>query len=303
MLAGRPPFHGETAVSVAMQHLQSEPAPLSGIREDLPKPVCEMVHRMMAKDPQQRYASAADVLTDVKALLRAAKAGDVDKVQLSKLAGPVVDSSFEVKHPIWALTLLCLLVACASAGIGWAVRSGDPLATPVPPDEFVARAASARDQYLQAMLAGSEQEFLAVKEFWPQDDEWVNRAEEQLTLIYLKDPARRAEADDQIDKLKILGNYDSRFQLEGRVAEAWLLAQGDDADRARVSAILSQLRASEDQLNDTWRNLMQEAEDMQERGGGTQQPQFGQQTDDQPSAADNGAASEAETPETEAPMF
>ncbi len=122
MLAGRPPFQGETAVSVAMQHLQSEPVPLTSVREDLPRPACDMVHRMMAKEPVERYASATDVLNDVKTLLRAVKAGEADKVQLSKLAAPQVDRSIEVRHPVLTLSILCLLIALASAGIGWAMR-------------------------------------------------------------------------------------------------------------------------------------------------------------------------------------
>ncbi len=274
MLAGRPPFHGETAVSVAMQHLQSEPPPLSGIRDDLPKPVCDMVHRMMAKDPQQRYASATDVLNDVKALLRAVKAGDVDNVQLSKLAGPVNDKSFEVKHPAWALTLLCLLVAGISAGMGWALRAGDPLATPVPQDVLIPKAETARDQYLRAMFSGVEEEFLAVKEYWPQDREWVNRAEEQLTLILLRDASRREEAKEQIINLGSLGREDDQYRQLSRVADAWLLASGDESEKTRARSILSTLRPIEDQLNDTWRNLMREAENLLERGPMPQQGGF-----------------------------
>jgi serine/threonine-protein kinase len=246
--------------------LQSEAPQLASIRDDLPKPVCDLVHRMMAKDPRQRYASASEVLADVKALMRAVKAGDVDNVQLSKLAGPVVDNSFETKHPAWALTLLCLLVACIGGGMGWALRAGDPLATPVPEDVLIPRAASAREQYLQAMLSGVEEGFLAVKRNFPQDKEWVYRAEEQLMLILLRDASRREEAKKQSINLFSLGSVDERFRHESRVADAWLLASGNEGEKTQARRIIGTLKPIEDQLNDTWRNLLVEAEMLLERG-------------------------------------
>ena len=48
MLAGRTPFEGATAVTVAVQHLNDDPERLAEIRSDLPPQLCEMVERMMA---------------------------------------------------------------------------------------------------------------------------------------------------------------------------------------------------------------------------------------------------------------
>ena len=47
MLAGEPPFKGETPFEVALQHVQKEPEPLGDIRPDLPAELCAIVHRMM----------------------------------------------------------------------------------------------------------------------------------------------------------------------------------------------------------------------------------------------------------------
>src|SRR6516225_4843514 len=49
MLAGHPPFRGETAFEVALQHVRHEPPPLAKVRPDLPEPLCAIVHKMMAK--------------------------------------------------------------------------------------------------------------------------------------------------------------------------------------------------------------------------------------------------------------
>ncbi|MBI3977992.1 MAG: protein kinase [Chloroflexi bacterium] len=58
MLAGRPPFEGETVVGVAVQHIQ-QPPPLLRERNPQVTPLLEgIVLKAMAKDPEKRYASA-----------------------------------------------------------------------------------------------------------------------------------------------------------------------------------------------------------------------------------------------------
>ena len=62
LLSGEPPFSGETALAVAVRHL-NEPAPsLLSRRSDLPDELVELVHRLMNKKPDDRYASPTDLL-------------------------------------------------------------------------------------------------------------------------------------------------------------------------------------------------------------------------------------------------
>jgi serine/threonine-protein kinase len=65
LLTGEPPFKGATAFEVAVQHVQTDPPPLSDTRPDLPSDLTAMVHRMMAKKPDDRYQSAKDILRDL----------------------------------------------------------------------------------------------------------------------------------------------------------------------------------------------------------------------------------------------
>src|SRR5205814_1360068 len=65
MLAGHPPYEGETAFEVALKHVRDEARPLHEIRPDLPAAVCAIVHTMMAKDPAQRYQTGRELLQDV----------------------------------------------------------------------------------------------------------------------------------------------------------------------------------------------------------------------------------------------
>ena len=65
LLAGNPPYAGLNAFDVAVQHVQATPEPLEQIRPDLPGELCAIVMKLMAKRPEDRYASAKDVLRDL----------------------------------------------------------------------------------------------------------------------------------------------------------------------------------------------------------------------------------------------
>ena len=75
LLAGHPPFKGATAFEVAVQHVQNDPVPLSDIRPDLPTDLCGLVHKMMAKKPDDRYQTARDVIRDLAKVQRGLSAG------------------------------------------------------------------------------------------------------------------------------------------------------------------------------------------------------------------------------------
>jgi hypothetical protein len=55
-LAGRPPFLGDNPIAVALNHLNDDPPPLP---DDVPDPVRALVARALAKDPADRFPSAA----------------------------------------------------------------------------------------------------------------------------------------------------------------------------------------------------------------------------------------------------
>lgn len=86
MLCGRTPFTGNSAMGIAVQHLNTAPPPLKDQNPKLPDVICRMVHRMMAKRRSLRYQSAADVSADLKKLVTAYKQGrSLDLVKLPNL--------------------------------------------------------------------------------------------------------------------------------------------------------------------------------------------------------------------------
>lgn len=65
MLTGRPPFTGDSAVAIAYQHVSEVATPPSAIVPGLPKMWDSIVAKAMAKDRQNRYATAAEFKNDI----------------------------------------------------------------------------------------------------------------------------------------------------------------------------------------------------------------------------------------------
>ncbi|MEV7229633.1 serine/threonine-protein kinase [Polymorphospora sp. NPDC051019] len=57
LLAGRPPFDGDNPLQVAVSHLHEDPPPLPA---DVPAPVAALVEKALAKDPADRFPTAAE---------------------------------------------------------------------------------------------------------------------------------------------------------------------------------------------------------------------------------------------------
>lgn len=66
MLTGRLPFDGESAVSVALMQLQSTPKRPREINPGIPIGLEQITMRAMQKQPEDRYASAAEMLSDIE---------------------------------------------------------------------------------------------------------------------------------------------------------------------------------------------------------------------------------------------
>ena len=63
MLAGRAPFEGQSVREILQAKLQGEAPPLDFIAPRTPRPVAQVVSQMLARDPDDRYPSAAAALT------------------------------------------------------------------------------------------------------------------------------------------------------------------------------------------------------------------------------------------------
>ena len=75
LLTGRPPFKGDSAVAVAYQHVEQIPPTPSSILSDIPDSLDRVVLKALAKNRDDRYSSAAAMLSDLQRVARGMDVG------------------------------------------------------------------------------------------------------------------------------------------------------------------------------------------------------------------------------------
>ena len=259
LLAGRGPFEAKSPMMVATQHLRDAPPPLRSLRPDVPEEVAALVHGLLGKSPRDRPQSASDVLKALSGLKAGGGetegSGSFDLSQPSLASGSRAARAKAPRGFVWKAAAAALFVGGVA---GWASRPGDPFRE----GSRVPKAASARDQFKEAMLSESDAGLRAVIRHWPDKTAWVERAEQQLLIRALGDPSRVAEARELVAAMKRSGGERA---LIGEVAEAVLEASGPNPSAAR-SMVGAKLSADVDaavaagRLNPVWGEMLSRVE-------------------------------------------
>jgi len=252
MLAGRPPFRGENAMAVAVQHLNETPESLRTIRPDLPVAACKLIEKMMSKRPEDRFPDAQAILNELKALQ---KLGNGKPQALATTAPPHVAllksrrwtanlwKNRSVRQQVWGLIGASVIVAGAAAGYGWSERVGNPFLTVAPPPPAVPQQSTIDGQYFYAMRNGEDEMAWRAVVHYPSanaglKDEMPRKvAELRLAIIYLHQD-RLAEAEQVFDAF-----------LKARSTDKWKEAHGL-AGRAILESLRRQLSQSRLTIND-----------------------------------------------------
>lgn len=87
MLTGRPPFTGDSPMSVAFQHVSTEAVPPSSLNADVPDSLNAVVTKALRKDPSARYQSADEMRQDLLAVLQG------DNVVIPPVTAPVTNGN------------------------------------------------------------------------------------------------------------------------------------------------------------------------------------------------------------------
>jgi len=205
MLTGEPPFRGETALTIAVQHLQNPPQRLENVRADLPAALCRIVHTMLAKEPKDRYVTPRQLLSELRVLsieLFQDDPGEEDgwhddllstvearRQATQRLAVAMRTTAMpSVRRSGWA-RWVALTAACFVLGAGgaWALRPR-PLIAPVAEDpNAIARHNSADTQLIYATMLDSEAGWKSVSYYFPSDKKAARQAMQGLALLYLRD--------------------------------------------------------------------------------------------------------------------
>jgi hypothetical protein len=149
LLTGGPPFGGADSLRRKMAaHLTQSPPRVPDLRPDVPARVADVVARLLAKDPADRYATPADVAAalapfaagaDLAALAaRAAAAPDAPPAVESTLTaaaatttGTYRDGGRRPRRPwAWVAVGACGLAVAAALAVAMARRPGDSPADP-----------------------------------------------------------------------------------------------------------------------------------------------------------------------------
>jgi serine/threonine-protein kinase len=81
MLTGREPYQAETPMAILLKHINEPMPPVSDYRGDVPRPVEDVIAKATAKNPDDRYPSATEM---VEALAAALRGVDVRSTEASR---------------------------------------------------------------------------------------------------------------------------------------------------------------------------------------------------------------------------
>ena len=230
MLAGRPPFTGETAIAVAVKHLNDKPPSLTEFRADIPAPLRDLIKRMISKKKEDRPADFSIIINELKQMIR--QVTGKEDATLTLKAQSQQPSIFDrpFRSQIGWLIGACFLVLASSCGIGWAMRTPDPLKVVSNGHPKVAEMQSADAQLYWAVTNPQEEAaWVAVKKF-PKgaSSEMIARATANLGLIYLK-TNRLSFAHEAFNELAM----DPKYKANGLAGQALHAKLTDDVDAAK----------------------------------------------------------------------
>jgi serine/threonine protein kinase len=89
LLTGQTPFDGATALEILSKHVNTQLPNPQDLREDLPDATVQVLERMMAKEPADRYPDCGALITDLEELV----AGRTPKTQILEAARTTIAPS------------------------------------------------------------------------------------------------------------------------------------------------------------------------------------------------------------------
>ena len=211
MLAGRPPFEGDTPLNIAIQHLHKEPPRLEDLRPDLPSGLCRIIHKMLAKATRDRHQTAAQLLTELRGLAIAgleegwpSGMEDWTAPELQALTAAPTEATQQLAavfqreaswrrrpHRGWRLAGVVFVAFLAGSVLAWATRPSPLLQVSEEELPKVEPQPTVREQYLYAASIGTQRAWESVERCFPagqneQNRYYALRAKQRLAELYLE---------------------------------------------------------------------------------------------------------------------
>ena len=176
MLTGTVPFKGDSAVTVALKHVNEVPVEPSELVPGMPYVLNQIVLKAMAKDPADRYQSAAEFARDLRAakeggpvqaaafdaggertrVMGAAAAGMTAAGTTSVLDQPMPPRRKKSKWPLVLVIVLLAIIAAVAVALWWTM-SGNKV--DVPSVVGLSKAAAVKVLEKDGFKAGVQEEF------------------------------------------------------------------------------------------------------------------------------------------------
>ncbi len=235
MLAGRPPFSGDTPLALAMQHVQAKPLPLEELRPDVPKSLVAIVHRLLEKSPSDRFESAAALASSLRGVVDREMAGKLETMvpfrglvtenrEVSNLAatqalqaltntaaGAKGSSRAKLKSRLLKIAA-CLLVGSISMGIVYGMSYRDVFRTQLEAEKVV-RQETVERQYALALLENDLPHWNAVSLYFNPEESSLNENYHYKSLLQIA--RKHIEVGNYKRASEVLaGIYNSRSHRE-----------------------------------------------------------------------------------------
>ncbi len=207
LLTGKPPFVGDTALAVAVQHVKKLPQGLEEQRPDLPPALCRVVHQMLAKDPDQRWHSSGELLRELYRI-QIEYCPQATPEELASWASvgmePLTDPRLQAKRQLaeamhdlprrpgrlvrWLLAAGIAGAFVVGGGAAWFTMRPQVLTPPQHSEKSnIPHQDTEWRQWFYAMRTGTEEAWKAVIDYPGVSDLVALRAKQQLVRIYLRE--------------------------------------------------------------------------------------------------------------------
>ncbi len=311
MLAGRPPFEGDTPLNIAIQHLHKEPPRLEDLRPDLPSGLCRIIHKMLAKATRDRHQTAAQLLTELRGLaiagleegwpsgmedwtapeLQALTAARTEATQQLAAVLQREESWRRRPHLGWRLAGLVLVALLAGSVLAWTTRPPPLLQVSEEDLPKIEQQPTVREQYLVAASIGTQRAWESVERYFPagqneQNRYYALRAKQRLAELYLEH-GDLSHAWEYYAELADVDATQVQFQAVGLAGQANIHLLRGEKPLAKQS-LVALLRVFEElppnlkrpflteldsRLRPEWNQLYREASPPKKPGAGSGPPQ------------------------------
>lgn len=276
-LTGQAPFRGDTPLAVALQHVNAKPEPLEKFRPDLPQALVRIVHRMIEKDPDNRFQSFQDIQNELRNFFQVTLHGTENTLHLTDWQRFNVGRSDEQllmtteklqrvmekerrfyrgghSRQIFLSGIPLLLIALGAGGYLWGYYSTAWQASILrePVAATVARKETVEEQWIYACYLNTPESWNAIIHYFPEEEYyWGRKAKRQLIRYYfhLGERGDPTQAAPLFQEFASVSDVDLPDQALGLVGLAWCAAE-TRSDPNLAWAYLHQLYALSIPYND-----------------------------------------------------